>query len=110
MSKNFQLKLKPITVGNIELSLGLGGIHSVDKPGIFKAENGMILLDADVVSYYPASIIAYNICPEHLDKEIFKQILIDALADRKKYKKKKKEGTIYAALEYGLKIALNSIN
>lgn len=47
MSKNFDLKLPPVTIGDLTLNLGLGGIHSVDKPGIFKAENDYVLLDAD---------------------------------------------------------------
>ena len=39
MSKNFDLKLPPVMIGDLTLTLGLGGLHSVDKPGIFKAEN-----------------------------------------------------------------------
>ena len=110
MSKNFDLKLPPVTIGNLVLTLGLGGLHSVDKPGIFKAENDYVLLDADVTSYYPAAIIKYLIVPAHLELEAFIQTLVDALNDRKAYKKRKKEAVIYAALEYGLKIALNSVN
>jgi len=47
MSKNFDLKLPPVTIGDLTLTLGLGGLHSVDKPGIFKAKDGYVLLDAD---------------------------------------------------------------
>jgi hypothetical protein len=108
MSKNFDLKLPPVTIGDLTIQLGLGGLHSVDKPGIFKAENDYVLLDADIVSFYPSAIINYGIAPEHLDLELFIETLLDALNDRKAYKKRKKESVIYAALEYGLKISLNS--
>lgn len=109
MSKNFNLKLPPIDLNGLIVQLGLGGIHSVDKPGIFTTDNGYVLLDADVVSFYPTAVIKYGIAPQHLDKELFIQTLVNALQDRKAYKKRKKENVIYAALEYGLKIALNSV-
>jgi hypothetical protein len=109
MSKNFDLKLPPVMIGDLVLTLGLGGLHSVDKPGIFKAENDYVLLDADVTSYYPAAIIKYLIVPAHLDTESFIEVLVDAITDRKAYKKRKKEAVIYAALEYGLKIGCNAI-
>ena len=44
MSKNFDLKLPPVTIGDLVLTLGLGGLHSVDKPGIFKAENDYVIV------------------------------------------------------------------
>ena len=47
MPKNFKIELPPVEYNGITYQLGLGGIHSVDKPGIFKAENGYILLDVD---------------------------------------------------------------
>ena len=109
MSKNFDIKLETVKLKNLVLQAGVGGLHSVDESGIFTNENNFILLDADIISFYPQSIINYDICPEHLDKEIFKQIIIDTLKDRKTYKKKKKENVIYAALEYGMKISLNSV-
>ncbi|GAA6622814.1 hypothetical protein [Scytonema sp. NUACC26] len=109
MAKNFKLSLPSIAVNGLELQLGLGGIHSVDKPGIFRSENGYLLVDMDVTSYYPQAIINYEICPDHLDTTIFISTLIGTLEDRKQYKKRKKEAVIYAALEYGLKISLNAI-
>jgi len=108
-AKNFKLQLPTLTIGGLTLKLGLGGIHSEDETGIFKADEQYMLLDADAVSFYPASIINFDVCPEHLDNEVFKQVLVTTLEDRKTYKKKKKESVLFAALEYGLKISLNSI-
>lgn len=111
MSKNFKLKLPLLHFGGKTYKLGLGGIHSVDKEqqSVYKSNEDYMILDADVTSFYPMSIILNNICPEHLDLETFKKTLEQALEDRKNAKKKKKESLIYAALEYGLKIGLNSV-
>ena len=109
MSKNFEIKLPPLHFNGIDYQLGLGGIHSVDKPGVFKNEDGYILFDVDVTSYYPSATINYKISPQHLNEKCFVDTLVTALADRKVYKKKKKENILFAALEYGLKIGLNSI-
>lgn len=111
MSKNFKLNLPTLEFYGKKYKLGLGGIHSSDKgqQSIYESNEDYILLDADVTSFYPMSLLIYEICPEHLDKEIFAKIILDSLNDRKEYKKKKKENIIYAALEYGLKISLNSI-
>lgn len=109
MSKNFKLSLPAINLNGLEVQLGLGGLHSVDKPGIFIADDEYELLDADVVSYYPTTVIKYGIAPAHLDRDIFRETLVDTLENRKSYKKRKKENIIFAALEYGLKIALNSV-
>jgi len=103
------LKLPEIEFRGLKLQLGLGGIHSVDEPGIFKAEDGMILLDMDVTSFYPSSMILFDLCPEHLDLEIFKNLLINLKEERNQYKKRKKEKAVFAALEYGLKTGNNSL-
>lgn len=107
-NKNFKLSLPSINLNGLELQLGLGGIHSVDKPGIYKANDEYGLLDADVTSFYPNAILNYNIFPEHLDKEVASEVLFEITDDRQKYKKKKKESPLFAALEGGLKVTANS--
>jgi hypothetical protein len=111
MSKNFKLKLPILELCGKKYTLGLGGIHSNDKgqQSIYRSNEYYILLDADVTSFYPMSIILNSICPAHLSIEAFKETIEGALDDRKGYKKKKKESVVFAALEYGLKIALNAI-
>lgn len=110
MPKNFEISLPPIEFDGVKYKLGLGGIHSVDEPGIFKSEDGCMLLDLDVTSYYPAFMILYNICPDHLDKDIFNQLLKEETEARVAYKKRKKESYIFATLEYGCKIEINSFD
>jgi len=43
-----------------------GGIHSIDDPRRFKADEQYTLLDADVNSYYPSMVVQYRIKPRHL--------------------------------------------
>lgn len=80
---------------------GTGGIHGCIAPGIYKSENGYIIIDIDVKSYYPNLAIQNKIFPQHLGiefvhiyEELFKQRL-----------KAQAEGD--KATNSGLKLALN---
>ena len=61
-------KLKQrITLGNKEYQMGIGGLHSIDKKGIIKAD-GFRIIDTDVTSYYPAILIRDKLTPIHMDQ------------------------------------------
>lgn len=108
----FSFKWKTtITFCDKEYEIALGGIHSKDKPGIFVSDEEKMLLDLDVTSYYPMSIINNKICPEHLDVDIFIPVFLDIVNDRKKYKKLYKETKKedYDKLQACLKISINSV-
>lgn len=62
---------------NVEYSIGVGGIHSINKPSIFIAKEDEVISDVDVASLYPSLIIEYGFYPPHLGKEfleVYKQI------------------------------------
>lgn len=46
--------------------LGVGGLHSIDKPGIFRSTATEKIIDLDVTSYYPSIIINDRLHPKHL--------------------------------------------
>lgn len=46
--------------------LGIGGLHSVDKPGSFYADENIGLMDIDVASYYPAIILNCGYAPAQM--------------------------------------------
>lgn len=46
--------------------LGMGGLHSMDKPGIFRSTKDERIIDLDVTSYYPSIIINDRLHPKHL--------------------------------------------
>ena len=60
---------KHFYLGDIEVSVGVGGIHTVNKPEIIIPKEDEILADSDVNSLYPSLIISYNLVPQHLGKE-----------------------------------------
>lgn len=80
---------------------GLGGIHGCIKPGVYQAEKGWVIVDADVASLYPSIAIKRKLYPEHLGP-IFVKVYTDILHQRLKAKK---EGN--KAVNEGLKLALN---
>ena len=49
-------------VGGTDISLGIGGLHSVDQPGVIEGP----LVDLDVTSYYPSLIARDALSPPQL--------------------------------------------
>ena len=60
---------KHFLMDNLEYSVGVGGIHSVNKPSIFIDKEDEVISDVDVASLYPSLIIEYGFYPPHLGKE-----------------------------------------
>jgi hypothetical protein len=94
---------KTVKFSNASYELGVGGLHSVDDPAIFVADENNYLRDADVSSYYPSIMIINNLYPEHLDPkfvDILQHITNERLAAKKSGDKIKADS---------LKITINSI-
>ena len=60
---------KHFLLDNLEYSVGVGGIHSVNEPEIVIPKEDEIISDVDVASLYPSLIIEYGFYPPHLGKE-----------------------------------------
>jgi len=86
---------------NLNISLGIGGIHSNFDNKIYYVEEGKLYLSSDVASLYPTNIINHKICryPEVLEK--YSQIKIERL-EAKRTKNKTKDTF--------LKLVLNSFS
>lgn len=54
---------------NKELSIGVGGLHSINDYEIVIPKEDEILLDVDAASLYPSLLIEYNLYPKHLGPE-----------------------------------------
>jgi len=94
---------KTIYFANCIFSLGVGGLHTEDAPGIFVTNENYLIQDMDVASYYPNLIINNNFYPEHLGPQ-FIQVLKRITAERLQAKKDKDK-----VKADGLKITINSI-
>jgi len=84
------------------------GLHSVNKPKIFEADEDHEIIDWDVSSYYPAIIINNGKYPAHLGKEFlrgYKQMFDKRLELKPLAKKDRKIRGIVGAL----KLAVNSV-
>ena len=60
---------KHFLLDNVEYTIGVGGIHTVNKPERFIPNDGWIISDIDVASLYPSMIIEHQFYPKHLGKE-----------------------------------------
>lgn len=88
-------------VNGFQFDFGTGGIHGSVSNKIVKSENGYVIEDWDVASYYPNISISNNFHPKHLGKD-FCRIYKDVYEQRKSYPK----GTSENAM---LKLALNGV-
>lgn len=61
-----ELSKHKITIGNSTYQLGIGGLHSTESCVKHFANDGFVLIDRDVASYYPAIIMNLGLYPKHL--------------------------------------------
>lgn len=84
------LKELEMRIGSTVYKLGKGGLHSKEKCASYRAENGMLLVDSDVESYYPRLILNSGLYPEAIGKvflEVFEE-LVDRRITAKRNKNK----------------------
>lgn len=62
---------KTINFYGTTYTLATGGIHSVDKPGVLKSTDEYTYIHYDIGSFYPSTMVAYSIAPNHLNKFVF---------------------------------------
>lgn len=54
---------------NTVISIGVGGLHSVNEPEVIVPKEDEVLIDTDAASLYPSLLIEWNFAPKHLGKE-----------------------------------------
>ena len=92
---------KHFLLGGVEVTVGVGGIHTKNETEKIIPKENELLLDSDVNSLYPSLIIAYNLVPKHLGKEfldIYSEVRTERLEAKRTGQKVKNET---------LKLALN---
>lgn len=104
IEKQDQTKLKKqVIIGTTKYDIGVGGLHSVDKPGVFESNDKFTFTDADVTSFYPYIMLHNGYYPAHLNPAFLDmfQNLVDMRIGAKKDKDKLRA--------YALKIVINAI-
>lgn len=93
-----------VFLDDLEITYSLGGVHTKNKPAIYKSDDQWVIIDSDCASMYPSAIINYGLYPRHLGPEFlttYKKIKADRL-------KAKREGNKIMNQTY--KLALNGIS
>ena len=94
---------KKFVLSNICYSIGVGGIHSINKPRIYIPNDNEYIGHSDVASMYPSFIIQYKWIPRHLGEEfwqVYKQIYDERIEAKHTGQKLKNQA---------LKLTLNSV-
>jgi hypothetical protein len=101
---------KEISFRGVVYTLGEGGLHSKDGPGMYAEDAETELLQVDVASMYPTLITELQIAPANLDGAAFTSAVAQLMKRRLESKKAAKAGDATAALiDRGAKVSLNSI-
>lgn len=95
---------KHFLLDNVEYTIGVGGIHTVNPPEKFIPEEGWIISDIDVTSLYPSMIIEHKFYPKHLGKE-FLEVYSNIKEERVEAKR-----TGNKVKDKTLKLALNGLS
>lgn len=91
-----ELKDLKISIGKSVYKLGIGGLHSTESATTHHSSKDYILVDRDVVSYYPFIILILKLFPKHIG-EIFLKVyksIVDRRLEAKKRKNKKVAGSL----------------
>ena len=84
-------------------SMGIGGIHSINTPRIYKPKDDELIYHSDVTSMYPSLLITKGFVPRHLGKE-FLATYTDIYHERVEAKHNGEK-----LKNLALKLALNSV-
>jgi hypothetical protein len=61
-----ELKNRKISIGQGVYRLGVGGLHSSEQKQIVKQDDTHLVMDFDVVSYYPSIVLNQGLYPKHI--------------------------------------------
>lgn len=108
-----------ISYAGCKFSLGVGGLHTEDAPGMFVSDDKYLIQDMDVSSYYPNLIINNNFYPEHLGTtfiDVLKKMTQERISAKKAYNEYKHRGEqdtheakFFKMKMESMKITINSI-
>jgi hypothetical protein len=97
---------KNIEFANNKFTIKQGGIHTKDKPGLIISDEEHIIIDFDIDSEYPSTILKFGLFPAHLGKEWLVGYQ-QQYCKRIEAKKRKKESKKFDTINKTFKLSLN---
>lgn len=97
-----------VSLAGREFAIGVGGIHSIDTPGIFVSDDEKLIVDLDVTSYYPSIIINENLYPTQLGPSFVEDM--KTLRDQRIEAKKAKNIVVANALKIVINATFGKLN
>ena len=94
---------KKLVLSNVVYSIGVGGIHSIHTPKIFRPGPDEYIGHSDVASMYPSLLIKHKLTPRHLGEsflKVYEQIYHERIEAKHSGQKLK---------NLALKLTLNSV-
>lgn len=73
---------KHFLLDDIEISFGMGGLHSIVEPDIVIPTGNQQLVCVDVRSMYPSFILKYGVVPPHINKSAFMYVFENIWKER----------------------------
>jgi hypothetical protein len=89
-----ELKKREIVLSKGVYRMGIGGLHSSETKQIVKEDTEHMLMDFDVVSYYPSILINQGLYPKHIGPEfltVYKKLVQDRIDAKARASELKKE-------------------
>ena len=80
------LKGRVVRIGNTDYAMGIGGLHSCEKSAAHEADDATLLIDRDVVSFYPMLIRQCGLAPKNMGRyftEVFSDFIDRRIAAKK---------------------------
>lgn len=111
------LAASSVTFGAMVCKLGMGGLHSTEKSVSHCANDDTVLVDVDVESFYPRTILNQRLTPAHLGDSflsVYEKIVTDRIKAKHESALAKKEGrndeaTAHKKTADSLKIVINGL-
>lgn len=73
-----ELEGRKFVINKTTYKIGIGGLHSCEESVSYKSDDEFVLIDRDVVSFYPQIILNQRLYPKHLSKtflDVYKTIV-----------------------------------
>lgn len=86
-----------LQIANSRHNIGIGGLHSCEKSAGHRSDENYVLVDRDVTSYYPATILNLGMYPKGMGKGFLK--VYRSIVDRRLHAKKTKNKVVADSLK-----------